>query len=114
MAAACRLVLTAAARGALLDAAAWPAAARACPGVQLVAPQPPSWHSFAAAAVPSLAGVKAPLQQPAHRPAELPPAHQHAGFPNTAYSTAVLGVRLYALLVCPQPATWPFLLTALP
>ena len=104
MAAACRLVLTPAARRALLNAAGWPAAVRACPSVSLAAPQLPSWHSFAAAIVPGVAQVKVPpLHQQPKGPAEPPAAHQHAGFPNTAYSTAVLGVRLMTR-VLPYPS----------
>ena len=87
-----RLVLTAAARGALLDAAASPAAVRACPAALLPAPQPASWRSFAAAVPSPAAG--APLQEPAFTHAQMPPrAHEHPKFPNTAYSTATLGVR---------------------
>ena len=98
---AARLVLTAAARAALLDAAALPTALRASSTALLHAPQPtPPWRSFAAAVPTPAAG--APSQEiPAFVPAQMPPAHQHPGFPNTAYSTATLGVRGMSMLPWP-------------
>ncbi len=98
---AARLVLTAAARAALLDATALPAALRTLsPATLLPAPQlAPAWRSFAAAVPTPAAG--APRQEPAFVPAQMPPAHQHPGFPNTAYSTATLGVRGTTMLPWP-------------